>query len=69
MFRFHYDIMQNVFDNKLEVCFTDTDSLLYAIQSSNIFKTLEKIKDWMDFSNYPKTHFLYSDVNKNTPGR
>ena len=69
MFRFHYDIMRPVFDNKLEICFTDTDSLLYVIQLSNISKTLEKIKDWMDFSNYPETHSLYSDINKNVPGR
>ena len=35
MFKFHYDIMHPVFDDKLEVCFTDTDSLLYVIKSSN----------------------------------
>lgn len=61
--------MRPAFDNNLEVCFTDTDSLLYVIKSSNIYSTLEKIKHWMDFSNYPKSHFLYSNGNKNVPGR
>ena len=69
MYKFHYDVMKPAFNNKLEVCFTDTDSLLYCIYSNNIYPTLEKIKSCMDFSNYPKNHYLYSEDNKKTPGR
>ena len=47
----------------------DTDSYLYEIKSPNIKEKLYELKDCFDFSNYPKDHFLYSDVNKKIPGK
>ena len=52
-------LLQNKTNNS-EVCFTDTE---------NIYKNLEQIKEWMDFSNYPKSHFLHSELNKKIPDR
>ena len=61
--------MKRVFNNELEVCFTDTDSLLYKIYRPNIDAELGMISDFMDFSNYEKDNPLYSTVNKKRPGR
>merc|ERR1711964_675679 len=49
--------------------FTDTDSLAYEIQTDDIYKDMEEFKDVFDFSNYPKTHPLYSVVNKKLSGK
>ena len=69
MFEFHYKIMVPTFESRIKLCFSDTDSFLYAINTSNLYKELVDIKDEFDFSNYPKNHFLYSDVNKDKPGK
>ena len=61
--------MKKVFKNNLEVCFTDTDSLLYKIYKPNIDAELKKIGIFMDFSNYEKDHPLYSNDNKKVPGK
>ena len=69
MFKFHYLVMKPLFNNQLEVCFTDTDSFLYKIYKSNIDKELRQISSCLDFSNYDPKHPLYSLANKKRPGR
>ena len=69
MYRFHYLVMKPLFENKLEVCFMDTDSFLYQIYLPDIKSKLMEISEWLDFSNYEKTHPLYSQENMNKPGR
>ena len=44
--------------------YSDTNSLLLAIETKNLYADVEKIVDEFDFSDYPKDHFLYSDSNK-----
>ena len=68
MYKFHYDVMKPQFPD-LKLCFTDTDSLLYSIPSDDIYRDLEPIKDEFDFSNYPRTHPLFSLTNKAVPGK
>ena len=69
MFKFHYLVMKPTFKDQLEVCFMDTDSLFYKIYKADIQDELDKIKICMDFSNYDKTHPLFSENNKYVPGR
>ena len=69
MFKFHYTVMQANFD-KLELCFTDTDSFLYHIYCKNLYlEHLERLKDHFDFSKYPRDHPLYSDTNRAVVGK
>ena len=67
MYKFHYDTVKHRFP-EAKLCFTDTDSLLYAVPTDDIYRDLEDIQDSFDFSNYPRDHRLYSDVNKSVPG-
>ena len=68
MYKFHYEVMKPRFEG-LKLCFTDTDSLLYAVATDNFYRDIECIKDEFDFSNYPKNHPLYSVANKAVPGK
>ena len=70
MFDFHYNEMKRVYGANIQLLYTDTDSLLYEIQTDNLEKDLEEKFDQgtFDFSNYSKTHFLYSEDFKRIPG-
>jgi uncharacterized protein YeeX (DUF496 family) len=48
---------------KLKLCMTDTDSLLYHIQTENLYTKLSSIPI-LDFSNYPPEHPLHNTENK-----
>lgn len=74
MFKFHYDVMVPKYGSKkLKLLMTDTDSLVYEISSDDpqydMYKDLESIKSEFDFSDYPKSHPLYSTSNKKTAGK
>ena len=68
MYQFHYDCMLNWFQN-IELCFTDTDSLLYRIEGQDVYKVMEVNADKFDFSDYPFNHFLYDKKNKKVLGK
>ena len=67
MYSFHYNFMKKIFPN-IRLMFTDTDSLLYFIQSNeNIYKVLKKHGEHFDFSNYNVKDENYSNDNRLIP--
>ena len=68
MFWFHYTVMKPKFGTSLQVLYTDTDSLIYEITEENLNEKLKELGDYFDFSNFPKSHELYSEKNKKVPG-
>ena len=70
MYNFHYNVMKSSFGNRLKLLYTDTDSFLYEINApmSMIEQVFSEKAELFDFSNYPKSHHLFSDVNKKVPG-
>ena len=48
----------------MNLCFTDTDFLLYEIETDDIYKTMLEHQDEFDFSEYPFEHTCYSRKNK-----
>ena len=70
MYDYHYNHIKRKYkDGKVNLMFSDTDSLLYEIETDDIYKDLEQDKDMYDFSDYPPDHFLQSDVNKKKIGK
>ena len=66
MYYFHYRVMRPNFNCRL--LYSDTDSLLYSVQSPDFYKQLSKkpqsVLSHFDFSNYPSDHFLFNASNK-----
>ena len=69
MYKFHYQHIKVKYDKNVELCFSDTDSLLYEIQTEDVYRDMEIDKDLYDFSDYPKHHYLQSNVNKKVIGK
>ena len=60
MYDFHYNVIGKRYQNRAELCFTDTDSLLYHIQTDDIFADMAKDIDKYDTSDFKKDHSLFS---------
>ena len=57
MFDFHYNYIKKIYGDKAELLMTDTDSLVYLIQTDDFYHDIEKdIKEKFDTSNYPDIH-------------
>ena len=57
------------YSNRLKLCFTDTDSLLYEIETLDIYKDMLDNKSDYDFSNYPYDHPNFNIDNKKVIGK
>ena len=57
MYDFHYNYIKQKYGDKAELLFTDTDSLMYEIQTEDFYKDISKdVKDRFDTSDYPPNH-------------
>ena len=61
---FLYEILKPHFaPDKINIILSDTDSFIFEIKCRNFFKRYKTLQ-MMDFSNFPKNHYLYSNKNK-----
>ena len=57
MYDFHYNYVKPKYGDKAKLLFTDTDSLMYEIQTEDFYKDIsEDVKDRFDTSGYPENH-------------
>lgn len=69
MYNFHYNVMLKHFaQNDIRLLYTDTDSLIYHIKTNDIYQDFTQLKEYFDFSNYPRDHILFSEDHKKIPG-
>ena len=60
---FYQVIIPHFGEDKVQLCLHDTDSFLLEIKSRNFIKKFKNL--WrMDFSNFPKDSFIYSNSNE-----
>ena len=69
MYDFYYNVLQKRYGDKVKLLFTDTDSLCVEIETEDVYKDMEEDKEYYDFSEYPKNHFLYSTENQAVVGK
>ena len=57
MYDFHYNYIRHNYGDKAELLMTDTDSLVYLIQTDDFYEDIKKeVKKWFDTSNFTKVH-------------
>lgn len=64
MYDFHYNFMKKMYGDQIRLLFTDTDSLMYEIETPDLDGDLAKCRDLFDLSNYPPNHPLHDNSNK-----
>lgn len=64
MYDFHYNFMKKLYEDNIKLLFTDTDSLMYEIETPNLNEDIVKYKSMFDLSNYPVDHPFHDDANK-----
>ncbi len=71
MCRFHYEYVKPKWGDKVNLLFTDTDSLCYEIETDDVYEDIKSDVDkWYDTSNYDEDHpsGLRSNKNKKVIG-
>ena len=71
MYDFHYQYIKPKYGEKAKLLFTDTDSLMYEIETEDFYKDIsEDVKDRFDTSDYPENHpsGIPTGINKKVLG-
>jgi hypothetical protein len=68
MYDFWYNHIKARYGQKAQLCYTDTDSLLFEVETEDAYADMKEDSGLYDFSDYPKEHICYSDTNKKVPG-
>ena len=59
VYDFYYSQMKVQYGKRCHLLYTGTDSLLFEIQTEDVYKDMPKNKYLYDTSNYPKDHPIY----------
>ena len=69
MYEFHYDYMLPTYGNNLKLCYMDTDSLMYRIETEDFYEDIDKdVPTRFDTSGYCKDRPLPVGLNKKVIG-
>lgn len=70
MYNFHYTVMKPFYKEKIRLCYTDTDSFLYSIQTKDIYSDIKMyFHQYFDTSNYPMNNvYGIQPKNNKIPG-
>ena len=60
MYEFYYNYIERKFNAKL--MFTETDNLLYEIETNDVYKDFPENKDLFGFSDYPRDSKFFDPV-------
>jgi hypothetical protein len=70
MYDFHYDYIKEKYGVDAKLLFTDTDSLMYEIETEDFYEDIkDDIHTMFDTSNFPKEHPLFSIENMKVIGK
>ena len=69
MYEFHYNHIKSTYGNRAALLMTDTDSLVYSIETDDLYDDMCHYLDLYDTSEYPSDHPAYSTIKKKEPGK
>ena len=69
MYDFWYNQIKAEYGEKVSLLYTDTDSLLFQVETEDVYADMRKSAEKYDFSDYPKDHPCYSTENKKVVGK
>ena len=69
MYNFHYNRIKNKYGDRAKLLFTNTDSLMYEIETDNVYQDFWADRDRIDNSDYPENSPFYDKTNKKVIGR
>ena len=69
MFDFYYGHLKALYTDSIQMCYTDTDSVIVHIKTDDVYADMANHLDKYDISNYPTDHPLYSTANKKVIGK
>ena len=64
LYNFHYNVMKRIYKNNIQLCYTDTDSLLYLIYTDDFYQDLKTHINYFDTSNFEENN-IYDIPNAN----
>ena len=67
LYGFHYKEMKPRYGDSITVVYKDTDSLLYRVETNNLYSDMGNLKHLLDLSDYPTSHPLFDASNKEVP--
>ena len=67
LYGFHYKKMKPRYGDSITVVYKDTDSLLYRVETNNLYSDMGNLKHLFDLSDYPTSHPLFDASNKKVP--
>ena len=66
MYYFHYNYIKPKYGEKAKLLFTDTDSLMYEIETEDFYQDIKPdVRNLFDTSNFPKDHLSGIEVGLN----
>jgi hypothetical protein len=69
MYDFHYNTIKSKYGSKAKLLYTDTDSLIYEIETEDVYQDMFDDKQVYDFSDYPEDSKFYDVTNKKVVGK
>lgn len=69
MYEFFYKHLKKIYGNSVQLQMTDTDSFLFSCNTADIFEDMFSHSHLFDTSDFPKNHYLQSDINKTVTGK
>ena len=69
MYDFHYNYIKHKYDNKAKLLFTDTDSLTYEIETTDVYLDFWNDTEKFDNSDYPENSPYFNKTNKKVIGK
>ena len=65
MYGFHYQYVKQKYPGEnSQLCFTDTDSFLYKVETDDMYADMVNDSEWFDFCDYPDEHACFRNMSK-----